>query len=117
MPGDPDPGKVKAAMDEFKNLSKKEKRGRIKEVKAAIKHYRQEKKEGKDVDTDTLLLVILAILLPPLAVYLHDKEATTRFWLTLLLFVLGVVGAFILSPLCWLAAVIVALVIVLQGRM
>ena len=44
-------------------------------------------------DTELILLVILAILLPPLAVFLKDgKTASTLFWITLILCLLG--GAF-----------------------
>ena len=50
------------------------------EVKQAIRDW---KKEG-DTDTDTLLLVIIAILIPPLAMAIYDG-ITGRFWLSLLL--------------------------------
>lgn len=40
-------------------------------------------------DTNTILLVILAILLPPLAVYLKDGSASTLFWITLILCLIG----------------------------
>jgi uncharacterized membrane protein YqaE (UPF0057 family) len=115
-PGKPDPDKVKAALEEFKNLSKKEKKNRFKELKAAIRHYKAQKKAGDDVDTNTLLLVLIAIIVPPLAVYLHEKETNNKFWIDLLLAVLGLVGIFALGWYCWLAAVIYALVVVLQGK-
>jgi uncharacterized membrane protein YqaE (UPF0057 family) len=92
---------VKDAMKEFNSLTHKEKRARFKEVKAYLKEY---KKEGKkaDSDTNTLLLVILAILLPPLAVYLHEKTINTKFWIDLLL-----------CFLFWLPAIIYALIVIL----
>jgi len=44
-----------------------------------------------------VLLIILAILLPPLAVYLHQGEINSKFWisllLTLLFFIPGVIYA------------------------
>lgn len=41
-------------------------------------------------DTELILLVILALLLPPLAVWLKDGRTTsTLFWLTLVLCILG----------------------------
>ncbi len=41
-------------------------------------------------DTMLILLIILALLLPPLAVWLKDgKKATTLFWITLILCLLG----------------------------
>ncbi|MBK9570178.1 MAG: YqaE/Pmp3 family membrane protein [Chitinophagaceae bacterium] len=46
-----------------------------------------------------MLLVILALLLPPLAVYLHEGVINKRFWISLLLtilfFVPGVIYALI----------------------
>src|SRR4051812_26596413 len=65
---DPDPAKVKAAVGSFKNLSHHERKMMMKDVKATIRDYKKEKKEGKDPSTNTLLMVIIAILLPPLAV-------------------------------------------------
>lgn len=91
---------VKKAVGEFKSLSRSEKRSRIKNVKKAIKDYKAEKASGAEPSTNTLLLVILAILLPPLAVYLYEGEINTRFWisliLTLLFFIPGVIYALIL---------------------
>ncbi len=96
---EPDPAKVKAAMEEFNSLSKKEKRAKIKDVKKEIKEFKAEKKAGKEPSTNTLLLVILAILLPPLAVYLHEGVINSKFWisliLTLLFFIPGVIYALI----------------------
>jgi len=99
---EPDPAKVKAAMDEFNSLSKKEKRAKIKDVKKELKEFKAEKKAGKEPSTNTLLLVILAILLPPLAVYLHEGTTNNRFWISL-----------ILTLLFWIPGVIYALVVVL----
>ena len=99
---EPDPLTVKAAVDEFKNLSKKERKEKIKEVKNEIKKFKKAKRSGADADTNTLLLVILAILLPPLAVYLHQGEINNKFWISL-----------ILTILFWIPGVIYALVVVL----
>ena len=104
VPGNPDPAKVNAAKEGFKNLSKKEKRMRFNEVKAAIKHYKAEKKTGSEPSTNTLLLVILAILLPPLAVYLHEGVINNKFWLDL-----------ILTLLFWLPGLVYALIVVLSN--
>lgn len=67
-------------------------------------------------DTETILLVILAILLPPLAVYMKEG-VTTRFWIDLICWLLG--GGFFFTPFfygggLWLFAVIFALLIVLD---
>ncbi|MEO7924636.1 MAG: YqaE/Pmp3 family membrane protein [Chitinophagaceae bacterium] len=98
----PDPVAVKAAMSAFSNLSKKEKRERVKEIKKEIKAFKASKKAGSEPSTNTLLLVILAILLPPLAVYLHEGVINTKFWISL-----------VLTLLFWLPGVIYALIVVL----
>lgn len=99
---EPDPAVVKAAVEEFKSLSRKERKARIKDVKKALRHFKAEKRAGREPSDNTVLLVILAILLPPLAVYLHEGEINNRFWISL-----------ILTLLFWLPGVIYALIIVL----
>jgi uncharacterized membrane protein YqaE (UPF0057 family) len=93
---------IKAAIAELKNVSKKEKKERTKKIKSLIKSYKADKKAGKEASTNTLLLVILAILLPPLAVYLHEGTINNRFWISLLL-----------TILFWLPGVIYALIVIL----
>ncbi len=66
----------------------------------------------------TILLVILAIILPPLAVALYEG-ITKRFWIDLVLFVIGIGLGFWLFDgffvgLCALFAIIYALLIVLE---
>lgn len=99
---EPDPAVVKTAVASFKSLAKKEKRERFKEVKKYLKEVKAAKRAGQAPDDDTVLLVILAILLPPLAVYLHQGEINTKFWISL-----------VLTLLFWLPGVIYALVVVL----
>ena len=99
---EPAPAQVKAAVNDFNSLSKKEKKERMKEVKKVMKQYKAEKKAGMEPSTNTLLLVILAILLPPLAVYLHQGEINNKFWISLLL-----------TILFWLPGVIYALIVIL----
>lgn len=101
----PDSVAVQNAIAEFKALSKKERKARIKEVRKEMKAFKAAQKSGKDSDTNTLLLVILAILLPPLAVYLYEGEINTRFWISL-----------ILTLLFWLPGIIYALVIILGKK-
>ncbi len=90
---------LKDAFNEFKSVSKAERNNRIKEVKKELKEYKKAKKAGKEPSTNTLLLVILAILLPPLAVYLYEGEINSKFWiallLTLLFFLPGIIYALI----------------------
>jgi uncharacterized membrane protein YqaE (UPF0057 family) len=100
--GTPDAKTVQQAVSEFKSLSAKEKHLRLKEVKKAIREYKASK--PAEASTNTLLLVILAILLPPLAVYLHEGAINTKFWISL-----------ILTLLFWLPGVIYALIVVLGG--
>lgn len=93
---------VNDPLKEWNSLSQKEKNVRIKEAKKEIKNFKKQKRKGGDADTNTLLLVILAILLPPLAVYLHQGEINTKFWISL-----------ILTLLFWLPGVIYALIVIL----
>ncbi len=102
LPSEPDPATTKAAIKEFKSLSKKERKARIKAAKKELKDYKAAKKAGAEPSTNTLLLVILAILLPPLAVYLHQGEINSKFWISLLL-----------TLLFWLPGVIYALIVIL----
>jgi len=83
--GEPNPATVKAALAEFKSLSKQERKQRVKDVKKELKVFKKEKKANRSAKVDMVLLIILAILLPPLAVYLHQGEINGRFWLSILL--------------------------------
>ncbi len=110
-------GSIQEAMKEFKNLSRHEKKSRFKEIKKAIKEFRANKKAGNDVSTNTLLQVILAIFIPPLAVYLHEGEINSRFWIDVLLTILGYVlfaslGTFFLGSL---PGIVYALIVILGG--
>lgn len=78
------------AKERVKNMTKTEKKEFTKELKEA---YRQ------DRGAVSIVEIILAILLPPLAVFLHDGLGTT-FWisllLTLLFFIPGVIYALLI---------------------
>ena|SRR5690606_24939732 len=97
-----------AVAAEKKEMSKKEirqekrlqKKTVKQELKQAVKNW---KKEGAS-DTDTLLLVIVAILLPPLAMAIYDG-ISNRFWISLLL-----------TLLFYLPGLIYTLVIILGGK-
>lgn len=106
---------ARAAFEEFKSLSKYEKKAKLKEARKKIREFKAARRAGKETDTNTLILVVLAILLPPLAVYLHEQETNTKFWVTLLLFLLGILGAVFFSWLLIFAAVVYALIVVLGG--
>ena len=92
---EPDPAAAKAAVAEFKSLSKKERKARIKSAKAELKKAKSNM--NAEPVTNTLLLVIIAILLPPLAVYLHQGEINSKFWISLLLTLLFYVPGLIYS--------------------
>jgi len=92
---------VQDAMLQFKSLSRVEKKEKYAEVKKLMKEYKVQKAYAEP-STNTILLAILAILLPPLAVYLHEGELNTKFWLSVLL-----------TLLFWLPGVIYALIVVL----
>lgn len=94
---------VTDALREFKSLSRVDRKARVAEVKKMLKEYKAEKKAGSEPSTNTVLLVILAILLPPLAVYLHEGTINGKFWLSLLL-----------TLLFWIPGVIYALIVVLS---
>ncbi|MBI3511672.1 MAG: YqaE/Pmp3 family membrane protein [Bacteroidetes bacterium] len=69
---------------------------------------------GGGGDTNQLILVLLAILLSPLAVYLKEG-VTNRFWIDLVCWLLGVgvVGLFYYGGLLLLFAIVFAVLIVL----
>ncbi|TCZ71827.1 YqaE/Pmp3 family membrane protein [Flaviaesturariibacter aridisoli] len=100
--GDPDPAKVTAALKEFSSLSGKERRQRFRAVKSAVKQFKAEKRAGREPLASTVVQVIVAILLPPLGVYLHEGTINSRFWISLLL-----------TLLFYLPGLIYALVIIL----
>jgi uncharacterized membrane protein YqaE (UPF0057 family) len=86
---------VNEAVDAFKSLSRKERKDRVKDAKAALKAWKQ---NGEN-DTNMLLLVIVTILLPPLGVALYEKKITTKFWISLLLTLLFYLPGLIYSLL------------------
>jgi len=108
---EPDPNAVKDAMNEFKHLSRSDRRSRLKEAKKMFKEYKAAKKRrDSDADLSLLLLAILAILLPPLAVYLKEGEFGVKFWISLLLLLLTLIT----WPL-WFVGVVFALLVVFDA--
>jgi len=99
---EPKPEEVKNALDEFKSLSRKERKERLKDVKKEIKAYKKAKRAGDAASDNMILIYILCVLLPPLAVYLHQGEINNKFWISLLL-----------TLLFWIPGVIYAFVVVL----
>ncbi|MFC6997972.1 YqaE/Pmp3 family membrane protein [Rufibacter roseus] len=77
------------AKERLASMSKAEKKAFKKEVKKALRESQA---------TSNVLLIILAILLPPLAVGLYEG-ITNRFWISLILTILGVLPGVIYSLL------------------
>ena len=98
---EPSEREINSAAEEFKSLSRKEKKSRFKEVKKLLKQYKADKKAGKaDVSENTILLAILAILLPPLAIWLKEGTLTWKFWLCIALYVFAFISwGFIALPI------------------
>lgn len=87
------------AKSEWDEMSRKEKRAKKKSIKKEIKNAIKSAS-----DTESLLLVIVAILLPPLAMALYDG-ISNRFWISLLL-----------TLLFYLPGLIYTLIIILGGK-
>jgi uncharacterized membrane protein YqaE (UPF0057 family) len=85
----PDALTIHNAMDDFKHLSKADKKERFKEAKAALKQYKKDKRSGQASEGGTemnlFLLILITILLPPLGVYLHEGQINTKFWISIIL--------------------------------
>jgi uncharacterized membrane protein YqaE (UPF0057 family) len=82
----PDAITLKSAVDDFKSLSRAERRDRIKEAKVAFKEFKKEKKAGKAEDSSNRLLeIIVTILLPPVGVLIHQGKVDGKFWIDLIL--------------------------------
>jgi len=101
LPGssEPDPSTVKAAFAEFNSLSKKEQKLRLKEAKKQVKAFKKERKTNKAANVEMWVLIVLAILLPPLAVYLHQGEINGKFWLSILFWFLFIIPGIIYALL------------------
>lgn len=91
---------LREAEKEERKLRREQRKEVKQELRQAIRDW---KKEGAS-DTDTLLLVILAILIPPLAMALYDG-ITNRFWISLLL-----------TLLFFIPGMIYTLIVILGGK-
>ncbi|MFN5334304.1 MAG: YqaE/Pmp3 family membrane protein [Bacteroidota bacterium] len=71
---------------------------------AAFKKRLKSLKKYDNANDRMVLLVILAVIIPPLAVYLHQDEINIKFWVSILL------------TLCfWIPGVIYSLLVVLDA--
>ena len=91
---------------------------RIVEKQLSAKNsVKQKRSNAPSSDVELIILVILALIIPPLAVFLFEGS-TQRFWIDLILALFGYgVGFWLLGGLGWICAlvsVIYALLIVLE---
>lgn len=68
-------------------------------MRKEIKKYKRLKRSGAEPIAEQVVIIICAILLPPLGVYLYEGEITNRFWISLLLTLLFFVPGMIYSLL------------------
>src|SRR5438045_4344513 len=100
VPDDDPAVTIANGIKEFKSLPRSERKARFKEFRKALKEYRANKRAGKESD-DQVLAIIFAILIPPLGVYIYQKQITTKFWISL-----------VLTLLFWLPGAIYSLLVV-----
>lgn len=105
---------IKEVKERVQDLSRKEKRALRREVrKIRLAEYTKdlpayEKNEAEDIKQESevnILALIFAILLPPLGVFLHQGEINTKFWISLILTLLGYVPGQIYAVLVVLGVV------------
>ena len=89
--------------ENISSMSRLERKQLMDEAKLQVETLRA---EGDDrQSTDLLLLVIIAILIPPLAMILYENGVTGRFWISLLL-----------TLLFYVPGLIYTLVVILGGK-
>lgn len=91
--------------------SRAERRAFRKQLKAELK---EQKKAGSGPDAELIVLIILGLLLPPLAMYLYDREASGRFWISLGLLLLSIPLWGRLGALAALGSVVYTLYIIIS---
>ena len=87
-----------AYKEELKSMTRRERRALRESQEQQIKSILQDYSDAPaDAEVSDVLLIILAVLLPPLAVFLHQGEINIKFWisliLTLLFFLPGIIYA------------------------
>ena len=76
---------------------------------------RQRLREARGSDPELILLIILALIIPPLAMFIYEGSITTRFWISLVLTLLGAGLIIGWSPLGLLPAIVYTLYVILTG--
>ena len=79
-----------AAAEEFSKMST------LKKIKA-LKNAKKAGKLDDNTDFYFVLLVLLALILSPIAVFMHGDGISTHFWINLVMWLLGV--GYVISPL------------------
>ena len=92
--------RAEIAKKEWRAASPQEKKAKRQGIRQAIRDFR-----SGDMSEDTLLLVIITILIPPLGMYLYEGEINNRFWLSL-----------VLTLLLYLPGLIYTLIIILGKK-
>lgn len=90
---------ISDALNEYQSLSRPERKMRQREARKLLHQYRVDRKRGTNPDGDIVFLAILAVLLPPLAVYLKEKTINKRFWIDLLLWFLFILPGIVFALL------------------
>ena len=92
--------KLKGMSKEEREAFKVQVRNQLKEQQAAMKMSEDDQRDrGGSAAVSTILLVILAVLIPPLAVFLHQGAINTKFWISLVLTLLFLLPGIIYSLL------------------
>ncbi len=104
--------------EEYQELSKKEKRKVRREIRKDLRKQLKEIRKDKTSDEETILLAVLAVLIAPLAIFIHDGDASNRFWFTFLLWVGGLILGAILNLwlLFMIPSIAYALTVILSER-
>lgn len=91
----------RAWSDHLRSLIKQERHQLKQSVRAEIRQFKQKRKNGDEADVSQFVLTLFALILPPLAVYLHQGKINSKFWISLLL-----------TLLIWVPGVLYALAVI-----
>lgn len=101
LSNEPSQAEVLDAIRSWKLLSGKEKREKMRTVRHAMRAYIAPATSAHPRAIKEPLLIIIAILLPPLAIYLLEGEIRKCFWISI-----------VLTLLFWIPGVLYAIVII-----
>jgi uncharacterized membrane protein YqaE (UPF0057 family) len=87
--------------DRFHSMDAAAKKSLKQSIHSELRQFKKAKRAGEDPDVGKLLLTLIALILPPLAVYLHQGEINSKFWISLLL-----------TLLIWVPGVVYALLVI-----